>query len=101
MTQVLSTDSVARRERPAYWIDAICDAYVQLECEPLADGGGIDGENPRGAERSLARTVRRLRRSGPPHRHGKGGAHCVDEFPGRFSPAHLCHCAWYRLLGNA
>ncbi|MEO7007556.1 MAG: AraC family ligand binding domain-containing protein, partial [Caldimonas sp.] len=44
MTQVLSTDSVARRDRPAYWIDAICDAYVQLECETLADGGGIDGE---------------------------------------------------------
>ena len=44
MTQVLSTNSVARPDRPAYWIDAICDAYVQLECEPLADDGGVDGE---------------------------------------------------------
>ena len=44
MTQVLSTNSVARTDRPAYWIDAICDAYVQLECEPLADDGGVDGE---------------------------------------------------------
>ena len=44
MTQLLSTSSVARADRPAYWIDAICGAYVQLECDALSADGRIDGE---------------------------------------------------------
>ena len=44
MSQVLTTASVAASDRPAYWIDAICDAYVQLECDALAADGHIDGE---------------------------------------------------------
>ena len=32
MTQVLSTDGVAPKEKLALWTDLICDAYVQLDC---------------------------------------------------------------------
>ena len=39
MSQLLSTDSVAPAQRLEYWIDMICNVYVQLECEPRADGG--------------------------------------------------------------
>lgn len=39
MNQVLSTDTVAPRERSAYWTDLICNVYVQLACEP---GRGAD-----------------------------------------------------------
>jgi hypothetical protein len=36
MTQILRTDAVAPRERIAYWTDAICDVYVQLDCDSPA-----------------------------------------------------------------
>lgn len=42
--QLLSTAGLPEAERTAYWVDAVCDAYVQLECEPLAGRGRIDGE---------------------------------------------------------
>ena len=35
MGQLLTTDTVAPRDRLAYWTDAICDVYVQLECDAL------------------------------------------------------------------
>jgi AraC-like DNA-binding protein len=33
MTLLLTTDTVAPRERLAYWTDMICSTYVQLECD--------------------------------------------------------------------
>lgn len=44
MTIRLSTDAVPGRERLAYWIDAVCDTYVQLDCDALGAGGALDGE---------------------------------------------------------
>ncbi|MFM1987290.1 MAG: hypothetical protein RJA99_247 [Pseudomonadota bacterium] len=43
MGQLLTTDTVAPRDRLAYWNDAICDVYVQLECDALHDAGSFDG----------------------------------------------------------
>ena len=33
---MLSTDDVAARDRAAYWIDMICDVFVQLDCTDVA-----------------------------------------------------------------
>ncbi len=44
MPRVLTTSSVAARERTAYWTDLVCDAYVQLECDPHAGADSISGE---------------------------------------------------------
>lgn len=33
MATLLSTAEVAPRQRLAYWIDAVCDTYVQLDCD--------------------------------------------------------------------
>src|ERR1700752_4380233 len=38
MSQVLTTDSVAPDQRLAYWVDLICQTYVQLGCEAVRDG---------------------------------------------------------------
>lgn len=38
MAQVLSTEAVTAKDRLAYWIDAICDVYVQLDCVSGRDG---------------------------------------------------------------
>jgi len=37
MSQLLSTDAVPRQDRLAYWTDMICNVYVQLGCDPVAD----------------------------------------------------------------
>lgn len=43
MARLLSTAEVAPRHRLSYWVDAVCDTYVQLDCD--APGAGtIDGE---------------------------------------------------------
>ncbi len=44
MPRLLSTADVAERERLAYWTDMVCDAYVQLECDPSAGADTIVGE---------------------------------------------------------
>ena len=44
MAKLLSTDQVEPRERLSYWIDAVCDTYVQLDCDAPRDAGSIDGE---------------------------------------------------------
>ncbi len=44
MPRVLSTASVADRDRLAYWTDMVCDAYVQLDCDPGAGASTIEGE---------------------------------------------------------
>jgi len=33
MSQLLTTDAVAKDQREAYWVDMICTTYVQLECD--------------------------------------------------------------------
>lgn len=43
MGQLLTTDTVAPRDRLAYWNDAICDVYVQLECDALRPAEAFDG----------------------------------------------------------
>jgi len=40
MSRLLSTDLVPRDQRLAYWTDMICNVYVQLGCDPMADGRG-------------------------------------------------------------
>lgn len=35
----LCTGAVAERDQLAYWIDAICDTYVQLDCDARAERG--------------------------------------------------------------
>jgi AraC-like DNA-binding protein len=35
MNQLLTTDSVPREDRLAYWTDMICSVYVQLGCDPV------------------------------------------------------------------
>lgn len=37
MRTVLTTDDVAARERASYWIDMICDVFVQLDCSDVAE----------------------------------------------------------------
>ena len=44
MPHVLSTASVDPARRLAYWVDMVCDTYVQLDCDPPADAAGIEGE---------------------------------------------------------
>ena len=44
MSRLLRTTEVDERDRLAYWTDMVCDAYVQLECDPLAGARSIDGE---------------------------------------------------------
>lgn len=44
MGKLLSTADLSPAERTAYWIDAVCDAYVQLECDPGPGVARIDGE---------------------------------------------------------
>ena len=44
MQRLLSTADVADRDRLAYWTDMVCDAYVQLDCDPGAGASSIAGE---------------------------------------------------------
>jgi AraC-like DNA-binding protein len=44
MAKLLSTTQVEPRDRLSYWIDAVCDTYVQLDCDAPPDAGSIDGE---------------------------------------------------------
>ncbi|HWN36441.1 MAG TPA: helix-turn-helix domain-containing protein [Pseudonocardia sp.] len=44
MARVLSTAQVDARDRLAYWTDAVCDAYVQLDCQVPPSAEGVDGE---------------------------------------------------------
>lgn len=37
MTRILSTEGAPSKEAGAYWREVICDAYVQLDCEPARD----------------------------------------------------------------
>lgn len=34
MARIFTTDAVDLARRKEYWVDAICDAYVKLDCEP-------------------------------------------------------------------
>lgn len=53
MPQVLSTDSVAPRERLSFWADLICDVYVQLDCESLVERECFEGSIRRGTLATL------------------------------------------------
>lgn len=44
MARLLSTADVDVAHRVAYWTDMVCDAYVQLECDPHAGASAIEGE---------------------------------------------------------
>jgi AraC-like DNA-binding protein len=73
MRTVLTTDDVAAKERAAYWIDLICDVFVQLDCtnvardfygriinEPL---GGLQISEVIANQQHVARSPRQLTRS--------------------------------------
>lgn len=36
MARIFTTETVQPAESTAYWVDALCDAYVRLECDPMA-----------------------------------------------------------------
>lgn len=36
MARIFTTETVRPAESTAYWVDALCDAYVRLECDPMA-----------------------------------------------------------------
>lgn len=40
MTRILTTDAVPPSQSTEYWVDAICDAYVKLDCQPQAADSG-------------------------------------------------------------
>lgn len=74
MAQLLSTDVVAPAQRLEYWIDLICNTYVQLECDaPPAQGfrGSIESHRIPGLDLSVVdscaqdvlRTQRQIARS--------------------------------------
>jgi AraC-like DNA-binding protein len=44
MQHVLSTASVDPARRLAYWVDMVCDTYVQLDCDPPEGASAIEGE---------------------------------------------------------
>jgi len=44
VSQRLSTSSVAPHDRLAYWVDAVCSTYVQLDCETPFGAPSIEGE---------------------------------------------------------
>ncbi len=44
MQHVLSTATVEPAHRLAYWVDMVCDTYVQLDCDPPAGACAIEGE---------------------------------------------------------
>jgi hypothetical protein len=64
-------------------------------------GGGIDAEDARGAERSLARTVRCVGRRAPRHRSDEGNPKDVHGLKGLYLPLHLTHCVRCCRLDNA
>lgn len=56
MTQILTTDAVTPDQRVAYWIDMICNTYVQLECDALRPGpfdGAIESQHIPGLDLSI------------------------------------------------
>lgn len=69
----LSTDSVAARERAAYWRDMICDVFVQLECRDVPDSffgsiedrqiGGLQLSTVRSSKHRVLRTRRQIAKS--------------------------------------
>ncbi|WP_028932385.1 helix-turn-helix domain-containing protein [Pseudonocardia spinosispora] len=44
MSRVLTTDEVDPSDRLGYWTDAVCDAYVQLDCAAPSHGPDFTGE---------------------------------------------------------
>jgi AraC-like DNA-binding protein len=36
VARIFTTETVRPAESTAYWVDALCDAYVRLECDPIA-----------------------------------------------------------------
>jgi AraC-like DNA-binding protein len=43
MHKLWSTDTVEARDRLSYWIEAVCNTYVQLDCETPQRGLGFSG----------------------------------------------------------
>ncbi len=44
MSAALSTQSVAPRQRMAYWADMVCQTYVALDCNPASGQRSVEGE---------------------------------------------------------
>jgi AraC-like DNA-binding protein len=44
MARVLTTEQVDPKDRLAYWTDAVCDAYVQLDCVTPSGADQVHGE---------------------------------------------------------
>lgn len=68
MSELLTTDELGPRDRLPFWRDMVCGTFVELECEPKADGpfsGSISnacvGDIQFSDVSSLAQQVRRTR----------------------------------------
>jgi len=72
---LMSTDTVSERERLAYWREAVCDTFVELECETHRPehffgsltsrvAGAIQYSAVRSAPQHVARTRHKISRSG-------------------------------------
>lgn len=44
MSLLFSTATIKPKDRESYWADAVCDTYVQLECDALNTGSVFNGE---------------------------------------------------------
>jgi AraC-like DNA-binding protein len=44
MQKLWSTNAVDERDRLSYWVDAVCDTYVQLDCDTPDRGAPFHGE---------------------------------------------------------
>jgi AraC-like DNA-binding protein len=44
MSRLLSTAEVKPTDRLAYWVDMVCDTYVQLDCDAAASSASIEGD---------------------------------------------------------
>lgn len=68
MRELWSTSTVESAERLSYWIEAVCDTYVQLDCEAPDPAGGFQGRIEGGELATLAlsrvtSTPQRVRRT--------------------------------------
>ena len=44
MQKLWSTDAVDERDRLSYWVEAVCDSYVQLDCDAQGDARPFRGD---------------------------------------------------------
>ena len=80
MKTVLTTAEVAERKRVQYWQDAVCDTFVELDCQARAERSffgeittaqcdGLHFSNVHADGQTVERTRSRIRRARESRRH--------------------------------